>query len=350
MHIGLLEFLRGHAQQNGGAHRRLGEEAVYVVLVDPLEAVRHTARRAAHACRQIHDQRMLLIHRDAGLRQLLVQPLCSHRVAQEQVDGLLVIHKVAHGVHVGQLAALRHSSGIVVAVLDDLHALAPEQILLPLLGVGGHVHLDLEAQRRAHDADGQAQIAGRADLHGVLAEEGLHVVVRQTGVVLIHGEFAALQRQILRMLEHLVDAAPGLDGARDGQMAVHLQEQPTGDLAAIRLLQLLLHGGDGLQGGFDQAVGLLGLREAAADEGGEPAQALLGVLDVRIGDDQLAGRVRHRKGQEIRIDPDGLFLVGNGPDDRIAVNVLLCVHTFYPFPSSSCSRAGMLQSENGAFS
>ena len=167
---------------------------------------------------------MGLIHSNALFLQLGVQPLGGHGVAQEEGDGFLVVHEVAGGVGLGALPPLLHGAGVVVGILNDLHALAPQQVLLPLLGIGAHVDDDPEAQGSAHDADGETQVAGGAHLHGVAAQELLHVLIGKGGVVVLLGELPGGQGQILRVLQHFIDAAAGLDGPGDVQMAVFLQQ------------------------------------------------------------------------------------------------------------------------------
>ena len=252
---------------------------------------------------------MLLVHHNALLLQLLLQAGSGHGIAQEQVDGFLVVHKVAHGVGVGELAALGHGLGVVVGILNDFNALAAQQVFLPLAGVGGHVHLDLEADGGAADADGQAQVAGGAHLHGVLVEECAHLVAAQLLVVVSHFQLASCNGQILGVFQHLIDAAAGLDRACHRQMAVHLEEQIAGDGAARCFDQAFLHLGDGLQRGLDDAIGALGLREALADERGKPLQTRLCICNVCVRDDQLAHSVGHFKGQELGVDPQSLFLL-----------------------------------------
>ena len=113
---------------------------------------------------------MLPVHRDLLLRQLARQPLRGHGIAQEEVPGVLIIHEIARRVGVGKRPAVLHRLAVVGGIFDDLDPAAAEQVLLPLLGVGRHVHDDPKADRRAHDPDAHAQVAGRADLDRVAAE------------------------------------------------------------------------------------------------------------------------------------------------------------------------------------
>ena len=192
--VGLFKFLCRHAQQDRGALGRLDKEAVDVVAIEPLEAIAHAARRPAHPGGDVDDEGVGLVHSNALFLQLSVQPLGGHGVAQEEGDGFLIVHKIAGGVGLGALPPLLHGAGVVVGILDDLHALAPQQVLLPLLRIGAHVDDDPEAQGGAHDADGEAQVARGAHLHGVAAQELLHVLIGKGGVVVLLGFPAARAR------------------------------------------------------------------------------------------------------------------------------------------------------------
>ena len=74
---------------------RFGEQAVHRVAERQLQAERHTTRPATDAARQVDEQRMLGIDNDTGCRQLLLETLTGHRVAEEQVPGIFVIDEVA---------------------------------------------------------------------------------------------------------------------------------------------------------------------------------------------------------------------------------------------------------------
>ena len=313
--VGLFKFLGRHAQQDRGALGRLDKEAVDVVAVEPLETIAHAARRPAHPGGDVDDEGVGLIHSNALFLQLGVQPLGGHGVAQEEGDGFLVVHKIAGGVGLGALPPLLHGAGVVVGILDDLHALAPQQVLLPLLRVGAHVDDDPEAQGGAHDADGEAQVARGADLHGVAAQELLHGLPGKGGVVVRHGDLPGGQGQILCVLQNFIDAAAGLDGPGDVQMAVFFEQQAAGDLPAVGLLQGGLHLFQLSQGGLDQAVVGLGLREGSFQKRRKPGQPRLSVGDVRLGHHQVTQAAHQLEGDVAGILPDGLFAdrqVGHG--------------------------------------
>ena len=160
-----------------------------------------------------------------------------------------------------------------------------QEVLLPLLCVRRHVHAHAEADGGAHDADGHAEVAGRADLHRVLRKE-----VPQIGklcIVICTRQPPRRQRQLLRVLQHLVDAAARLDGAGDGEVTVHLEQEPAGDLGIVHLGKVPLHLRDGAQGRLDESLRLCGLGEGAADERGKTPKACGGIRDVRIGNDEL---------------------------------------------------------------
>ncbi|MNL03478.1 hypothetical protein D3C87_1240170 [compost metagenome] len=154
----------------------LGEDAVDRVAERQLQAEGHAARRAADAAGQIDEQRMLRIHDDPRRRQLLLQPLRRDGVAEKQVGRVLVVDKMAGGIGFGLFSTLGDGHAVVGGVFDDRHAVRAQPVLLPLAGVGGHVHRHLEAQGRAHDADGQAEVAGGPDGDLVAAEEGPRLV------------------------------------------------------------------------------------------------------------------------------------------------------------------------------
>jgi hypothetical protein len=87
------------------------------------------------------------------------------------------------------------------------------------------VHAGLKTQLRAHDADRQAQVAGGADGHLVAAQKRAHARRGELPVVALRVDQAGGQRQVLRVLEYLVDAATRLDRAADRQFAVQLDPQ-----------------------------------------------------------------------------------------------------------------------------
>ena len=53
---------------------------------------------------------------------------------------------------------------MLFVILDDLDALRAQEVFLPLLRIGGHMHTDTEAEGGAHDADREREVARRAAL------------------------------------------------------------------------------------------------------------------------------------------------------------------------------------------
>ncbi|MNC49096.1 hypothetical protein D3C75_982480 [compost metagenome] len=87
------------------------------------------------------------------------------------------------------------------------------------------MHGGLETQPGAHDADRQAEVAGRADRNLVLAEELPGLVAGQFPVIAVEVDQAGLQGQVFGMLEHFMNTAAGLDRTRDRQLAVGLEPE-----------------------------------------------------------------------------------------------------------------------------
>ena len=270
-----------------------------------LQAKGHTAGAAAHAAGQIGEERMLRIHGDALRVQLLFQPQCSHSIAQKEGLGVFVIHKVAVGVTRRQLTTLSHGDAVIRGVLHHLDAPAAEQVFFPLPRVSGHMHSDLKAQLRAHDADGKPQIAGGAHRDGILREQLAEALFCQNGVVVGQMQHSAVQGNVLGGFQHLVNAAPRLDGAGNGQMTVQLDPYLPGDGGAAALLQHLLHPGDGLNRGLDDAAGRSSLGKDGGKIGRKPLQSCGGVLNVGKG--QRAGGRSLCKGQFVRVCPCSLL-------------------------------------------
>ena len=291
---------RGEAQGHTGGVGGLGKEAVDAVPVEQFQPKGHAPGPAAHPAGQVDQQGVVPVHRDTQVRQLPGRPLGRHGVAQKEGAGALVVHKVAPGVPLGLPAALGHGLAVVPGVLHHRDPLGAQQVLLPLAGVGGHVDRHPEAQGRAHNADGQAQVAGGPHRHGVLAKELPEGGVRQLGIAAGKGQSALPDPDLLRQTQDLVDPAPGLDGAGDGQAAVLLEQQLAGKGTQGRL-----HGRDRGQGGFDDSACGAGLREHPGDVGGEPLQPRRSVRHVRS---------RYRRGRqtlcrrtETGVEPEGLL-------------------------------------------
>ena len=283
LHGNLLMQSGGHAHQHARGLHRLHKKAVDILPIQLLQPKGDAARRAADAAGQIHEQRVRPIHGDIQTLQLYRQPSGRHGVAQKQVHRLLVVHKIAARVRVRQTAALFDRLAVVGAILHHRHAAASQQVLFPLPGVCRHMDHRMEPQGRGHDADAHPQVACGAYLDGIAAEEIPAAGVRQLVIAVPRHEQAVLQGQVLRMLEHLINAAPGLDRAGNGQMAVLLEQQAARKTCRVFFIQPGVHTGDLGQGGLDQAVPGSGLRKAELEKGREALEAAVRVRDVLGG-------------------------------------------------------------------
>ena len=127
---------------------------------------------------------MLPVHWDILILQLLFQPLPRHTIAHEEILRIFIIDKIAHGILIRVLSALLHSRAVIIRVLNYFHAPAPEQILLPLLGVSGHVDNHVKAQPGAHDADAHSQVSRASHLDRILSKEIAEFLACQDAVVI----------------------------------------------------------------------------------------------------------------------------------------------------------------------
>ncbi len=268
------------AQQHAGRVGRLGEDAVHRVAEGQLEPESDPARPAAHAARQVDEQRMFRVDAHAGLIQLLLEPFRRDRVAQEQMRRVLVIDEIAAGVGLGLAASLLDRDAVVRFVLDHGHAAGAQLVLLPLPRVRRHVDAGLEAELGAHDADRQPEVAGRADRDLVLAKELTRGVARQHLVAVARADQSGLQREVLGMLEHLVDAAARLDRARDRQFVVGLEPELAAHRQAGLIQQQTLHARQRPDARLDQPARRGGLREHLGDIRREAPQARTGLRDL----------------------------------------------------------------------
>ncbi|MNE28768.1 hypothetical protein D3C80_1222240 [compost metagenome] len=134
---------------------------------------------------------------------------------------------MAKRVGLGLAPPLLHRDAVVGAVFTDFDAMGAQAILLPLAGVRRHVHRGLEAQARTDDANRQAEVAGRTHGNAVLAKEGPRLVAVEPGVVITRLQQSGRQGQVFSVLEHLIDAAAGLDRAGNRQQVVSLEPQRT---------------------------------------------------------------------------------------------------------------------------
>ncbi|MNZ92189.1 hypothetical protein D3C78_1112040 [compost metagenome] len=161
---------------------------------------------------------------------------------------------MAEGIRVRRGTAGGDRAGIVAFVLDHLHATRAQPLLFPLLGVGGHVHLGTETQRRSHGADRQAQVAGRADGDRMAREQRAGFRAGQAAIARLGRDEAVFQGQSLGELDDFMGAASSLHRSCHGQLVVRLDEQAA---ACQRDVQGQLQLGYRLQGGFDLAGGFL---------------------------------------------------------------------------------------------
>ncbi|MPN22346.1 hypothetical protein SDC9_169729 [bioreactor metagenome] len=225
---------------------------------------------------------------------------------------MLIVYKIAHGVCVGQGASLLHSLAVVPVILPHVHALLPQQVFLPLPRVGGHVHHGPIAQRGGHDADGKSQISRGAHLHRVVCEKvPLPGKVR---VISVRAKQPGLQSQLLRVLEHLVNPAPCLDGACHRQLAVQLQKQPSGR-DPLPPAQLLPQSGQFPQGRLNPPAVRLRLRKQAAQQRREAVQPVRRVVHLARLHRQTA---RHGgKGPLFWVNPTGFRRCQHIPQCRV---------------------------------
>lgn len=84
-------------QQHARRVRGLGKKAVHVIAKHRLQPKGHAARPAAHAAGQVHQQRVLGVHAHVQRLQLPGRAPAGHRVAEEQVDRVLVVDEVVDG-------------------------------------------------------------------------------------------------------------------------------------------------------------------------------------------------------------------------------------------------------------
>ena len=156
----------------------------------------------------------------AGLGAMLAA--CSHpqvkAPAPDNAGAVAAIRALgAHYESSVQVHAVRDPA--VNGFLDAAHA---QPLLLPFLGVAGHVHRGTEAQRRGHDADGHAQVAGGAYAHAVAAEHRACRGLGQPQRALAGAQQLLLQCDAFGELQHLVEAPARLDRTGHRQRMVGL--------------------------------------------------------------------------------------------------------------------------------
>ena len=285
VYIGTLKSLRRDPEKNRGTLCRLHEKTVHIIMVEPPQPIGHPARSTADPGGNIDDQRMLAVHRDLLRPQLRRETLGRDSIAEEQIDGLLIIDKVTHGIRIRGTSPLRHRTRVVIRVLDHLHAMRAQEILLPLLRVGRHVDAHMEPDCRTHNADGHTEISRRADLHRIAREE-----IPQIGdlcIVILPGQEPRIHRQPFCMLQHLIDPAARLHRARNREMAVHLQQETPRNLCSVCIRKPRLHRRNRAQRRLDETIRLRRLRKSAPDKGSKATEPCRRIRNILIRNDQL---------------------------------------------------------------
>ena len=119
------------------------------------------------------------------------------------------------------------------------------------------------------------------------------------------------------MLEHRVAAAARLDAARDGQVAVALQEELACKLRTFIFVEPCAHMLDLRQRRFDEAAISRGLGKYLLDERSEALQPRLGIVDVRARERQRGER--GFRAPDIRVHPGALMAQLQFPDKFLTV-------------------------------
>ncbi|MOA08057.1 hypothetical protein D3C78_1277930 [compost metagenome] len=178
------------------------------------------------------------------------------------------------------------------------------------------MHDRLEAEPGAHDADGQAEVAGGADRDPVLAEEPARLVAVQGFVAVAAADQPGTQGQVFGVLEHLVDAAASLDRAGDGQLVVGLEPQRAAVRQAGFLQQQTLQLVQGHDCRFDDPARGRGFREDPGEVWGKALQPGAGLCDVLRA--QADVRQARGGGRDSRVEPGGFPERHQIRDQRVA--------------------------------
>ncbi len=242
---------------------------MHIGAKDQVQPERNAGRRAPDPAGQVHDEGTVAVDGDAGLGQLPREILGRRSVAMEERQRVLVVNEEVAWVPCRHVAARSERSGVVARVLDHRNAARAQPILLPGLCLRRHMHGGGEAQRRRHDADAEAEIAGRADTDFVERKGFARRRVGERGIVCVH-EQAGGDGDALGDLQHRVEAAARLDGPRDRQGVIRLDHQPTA--GAIQAERAPQHA-DVDQGRVDPAVCRYRLGEQPGEERSEPPEA-----------------------------------------------------------------------------
>ena len=251
---------------------------------------------------------MIAINRDAFFFQLLPKMQRCHRISQEKLGGMLVIHKIAGFLFIGKRPSFSDCLSIVSFILFDNDSFASEQILFPLPGIGGHMHHGAVTDCRTHDSDAQSQISGGTHLYSIAGKE--LPVFLQTGIIIGFLQDPRPKSQFFRYLENLINTASGFYGSRHSQFTVQLNQHtallyPVLSCHSPILPQGVRHSGNVLQRGLYDSCAFFQFRKARGQEGRKPADAPLCIQNILHGKGKLL--LRLVKGQPIRIKPKGFF-------------------------------------------
>lgn len=165
---------------------------------------------------------MRSIHTDLRAAQLPYPAAVPPRHSPKTGFGIFVIHKIAVGILRGNSPALPHRAAVILSVFQHGDAFSTEKTLFPPYRFRRHVYHDPVAHRRADRADAQNQIPRRTDMDCVLMKKFPECGGGERHIAPARREQSVAQRQILGVLQNFINAAPGLDGAGNCQIAVPL--------------------------------------------------------------------------------------------------------------------------------
>ncbi len=149
-------------------------------------------------------------NRDPGCSELPLQVEGRGRIAQEQLDRILVVDEMRVAASGISVARRRDRRTVIAAMLDHAGAEFPQAFLLPGLGIVRHVNFHREAERPSHQSDTEAEIAGAADRDDVTAKQVAKFRVREGRIGSALGEKSGLRGQRLGVGQDLVDAPRAL--------------------------------------------------------------------------------------------------------------------------------------------
>ena len=313
---------RVDAQEHRRAVRRLGEDHPGRIAELDLETEGDPARAAADPAGQVDEKGVPLVDCDIEGLELPGEPVGGHGVAEEQVAGILIVDEEAGRVVLRLCAPPPDGLGVVRRVLDHLDAVGSQHVLLPLPRIGGHVDDGPETQFGAHHADRQPEIPGGAHGDRVSREEVCGLRPGQDRVVVVIADQARRDGEVLGMLEHLVDPAPGLDRSGDRQLGVELEPEATGNGMAAVALHIGLHRGDCDQRRLQDAQGCTRIGEDGGQIRREALQTRRGVLDVGPSEPDVGEALGGAA--DVGIEPAGLGHRGQRLQQRQGPGPFLC--------------------------